>query len=119
MQGTFGELCTVALESGLRMDELRLLKRQDAMDGGARLYDQKNGLPAVVPWSPKAKEIVERQPIAHGSPYLFNTRNGGQYKRVTEMFREVVIRAQKSAQKEGRHFTRMRFHDLQIGRAHV
>src|SRR3546814_5357825 len=34
MQGTFGELCTVALESGLRMDELRLLTRKDATEIG-------------------------------------------------------------------------------------
>jgi integrase/recombinase XerD len=112
MKGTFGQLCTVALESGLRMDELRYLKRDDAMDGAARLYDQKNRLPAVVPWTAKARAIVEAQPAIPGSDYLFNTRNGGPYKRVTEMFREVVKWAQESAQKNGASFTRMRFHDL-------
>lgn len=112
MHGTFGDLCRLALLSGLRMDELRLLKRQDALNGGARLYDQKNRLPAVVPWTDEAVAIVARQPVCHGSPYLFNTRNRGPYKRVTEMFREVVNRAQESAQKKGEDFTPMRFHDL-------
>lgn len=112
MKGTFGDLCQLALESMMRMDELRLLKRQDATRDGARLYDQKNGLPAVVPWTDCARSIVAKQPPAKDSPYLFNTRNGGPYKRVTEMFREVVKRAQSAAQKRGEDFTPMRFHDL-------
>lgn len=112
MHGTFGDLCRVALESGARKDELVFLLREDAKDGKATFVDTKNGLPRTIQWTPIAREIVERQPRLAGSDYVFNTRNGGPYKRVTEMFREVVGRAQKAAQKRGVRFQRMRFHDL-------
>lgn len=112
MHGTFGDLCRVALESGARMDELVYLLRDDARDGKATFVDTKSHVPRTIQWTPRAREIIDRQPKIAGSDYVFNSRNGGPYKRVTEMFREVVNRAQKTAQKEGRSFTRMRFHDL-------
>ena len=112
MKGTFGDLARVALLSGIRMDELAQLHRANAMSGAARLYDTKNHTPRMVPWTDEARAIVERQPEHERSPYLFNTRHGGHYRRVTEMWREVVIRAQSMAQKQGRRLTPMRFHDL-------
>jgi integrase/recombinase XerD len=112
MHGTFGDLCAVALEIGARKDELVLLERDNARGGKATFVDTKSRAPRTITLTPKAREIIERQPVLEGSPYVFNTRNGGPYKRATEMFREVVGRAQKAAQKAGRRFTRMRFHDL-------
>jgi len=110
MQGTFGDLCRFALETGARMDEIASLKRQDAQDGRAQLWDTKSGF-RVISLSKEAQAIVARQPPGK-SGFLFETKNGGQYRRVTEMWREVVARAQKMAQREGRKLTRMRFHDL-------
>lgn len=110
MQGTFGDLCRVALLTGARMDELATLKRPDARDGKFQLWQTKS-LFRVISVSQEVQEIVECQP-AHKSGFLFVTRNGGQYLRVSEMWREVVIRAQKMAQAQGRTLTRMRFHDL-------
>lgn len=112
MQGTFGDLCRVALESGARKDELVYLLREDATGGKATFVDTKSGVPRTIAWTPLAREIVDRQPRLNTSHYVFNTRNGGPYKRATEMFREVVGRAQKAAQKRGVRFQRMRFHDL-------
>jgi integrase/recombinase XerD len=112
MKGTFGDLCRVALLCGARMDELALLPRERAMGGQATFMDTKNRIPRTIPWTPEAREIVDRQRVVVGSPYLFNTRDGGPYKRVTEMWREVVKRAQIRAQREGRKLTPMRFHDL-------
>lgn len=112
MQGTFGDLCRVALESGARMDELVYLHRDHAKGGQATFHDTKSGIPRTIPWTPTARAIVDRQPAIVGSPYLFNSSNKGPYKRATEMWREVVIRAQNMAQKTGRKLTRMRFHDL-------
>lgn len=110
MWGTFGDLCRFALLTGARMDEIATLKREDALGGKAQLWETKHKF-RVITLSPEAQAIVARQP-AHKSGFLFVTRNGGPYKRVTEMWREVVGRAQKMAQKEGRSLTRMRFHDL-------
>lgn len=112
MKGTFGDLCRVALESGARKDELAFLHRDHAMNGRATFNDTKSGVPRTVPWTPLARALVERQPGNPKSPYVFNTCNGGAYRRVTEMWREVVARAQKMAQREGRKLTPMRFHDL-------
>lgn len=110
MHGTFGDLCRLALLTGARMDELALLKAVDARGGRLQLWKTKHEF-RVIPVEGEALAIVARQP-EHQSGYLFVTRHGGHYKRVTEMWREVVIRAQESAQREGRTLTRMRFHDL-------
>lgn len=112
MKGTFGDLCRVILECGGRKDEIVMLHRNHAMDGRATLYDTKSGVPRTIPWTPLARDIVERQPALPKSPYLFNTRNGGRFLRATEMWREVVARAQMMAQREGRSLTPMRLHDL-------
>lgn len=112
MKGTFRDLCTVALESGARKDELVYLHREHAMNGRGTFLDTKSHVPRTISWTPKAREIIERQPKSDTSPYVFNTRHGTPYKRVTEMWREVVGRAQKMAQKTGRRLTPMRFHDL-------
>jgi integrase len=112
MRGTFGDLCRAALLCGARKDELVYLKRDDAKDGRATFMDTKSHLPRTISWATEARTIVERQPVIRESPYVFNTRNRGPYKRVTEMWREVVLRAQNTAQKSGSAITRMRFHDL-------
>ena len=111
MPGTFGDLCRLALLSGARRDELVTLKRHDAQGGKLQLWETKSRF-RVITLSPEAKAIVDRQKAHPRCDNLFVTRNGGPYKRVTEMFREVVLRAQMLAQKDGRTIRRMRFHDL-------
>lgn len=111
MPGTFGDLCRYALATGARKDEIVFLKRHDATQGKAQLWETKSRF-RVISHSPDAQAIVDRQKAHPRCEYLFCTRHGGPYKRVTEMFREVVLRAQKMAQKEGHSLQRMRFHDL-------
>jgi integrase/recombinase XerD len=110
MHGTFGDLCRFALLTGARKDEVALLTADDAKNGKAQLWETKSKF-RVISLPPEAQAIVERQP-KHKSGYLFVTRNGDAYKRVTEMWREVMTRAQNLAQREGRVLHRMRFHDL-------
>lgn len=110
MQGTFGDLCRLALLTGARRDELVYLKESDARGGKLQLWETKHKF-RVISLSDSARAIVERQK-PNRAGYLFVTANGGPYKRVSEMWREVVIRAQTMAQREGRKLTRMRFHDL-------
>lgn len=112
MKGTFGDLCRVALECGARKDELVYLDRDHARNGQGTFYDTKSGIPRTVPWSSRAREIIDRQPRSLKNNYVFNSRNGTPYRRVTEMWRDVVRRAQIMAQREGRKLTPMRFHDL-------
>lgn len=110
MRGTFGDLCRFALETGARKDEITTLKRHDAEGGKAQLWRTKHQF-RVISLSVAARAIVERQP-AGKSDFLFETSNGDRYKRVTEMWREVVNRAQMMAQRKGRSLIPMRFHDL-------
>lgn len=113
MHGTFGDLCRFALLTGMRRDEIVFLERRHCLDGEVQIVDQKNPRAAsVIPIGAEAQAIISRQPRHPSSPYLFVTRNGTHYKRVTEMWREVVARTQKLTQKEGVPFTPFRFHDL-------
>lgn len=110
MRGTFGQLCRLALLTGARMDELAQLKAADARNGRLQLWHTKSHF-RVIPITGEALEIVNAQP-EHRSGYLFVTRNGGPYKRVTEMWREVRDRAHKVAQSKGYRLGHLRFHDL-------
>jgi integrase/recombinase XerD len=108
MHGTFGDLCRFALLTGARKDEIATLRQVDARGGKAQLWETKSKF-RVITLNPEATALVEKQPRGE---FVFCTRNGGPYRRVTEMWREVVVRAQKMAQQEGRSLTRLRFHDL-------
>lgn len=110
MKGTFGDLCRLALLTGARKDELVFLKASDARGGKLQLWNTKHEF-RVIPLDPEAQAIVDRQK-AHRTGYLFVSSRGDHYKRATEMWREVVQRAQKMAQAKCRKLTRMRFHDL-------
>jgi integrase/recombinase XerD len=112
MKGTFGDMCRVLLLSGLRKDEITMLHRDHAMGGRATIYDTKSGIPRTIPWTDEARALVEKQPALPRSPYLFNTRHGGRYRRATEMWIEYSATAQKMAQRTGRRLTLMRLHDL-------
>lgn len=113
MHGTFGDLCRFALLTGMRKDEITFLERRHYVNGEIHLIDQKNlHAGKVLPICVEAQAIIERQPADPRSPYVFVTRNGDRYKRVTEMWREVVARTQILTQAEGVPFTPFRFHDL-------
>lgn len=112
MPGTFGDLCRFALLTGARMNEIVTIGWAAAQAGNVTFHDTKNRLPRTIALNDEARAIVVKQPRPKDAGPLFTTRNGGAYKRVTEMFREIVNRAQEMAQRDGRTLTRMRFHDL-------
>jgi integrase/recombinase XerD len=118
MHSTFGELCRFALLTGMRKDEIVFLKWRDVdLDRKAvQLFITKNRTVRVVPLSDEAVELLRRR--NHREGYVFVTREGGHYQRVTEMWREIMIRTIKkwSDQHPDHHpdhpYTRFRFHDL-------
>lgn len=112
MHGTFGKLCRVALRTGARMDELARLTIGDAQGGKLQLWETKSRF-RVISMPQDVRAIIEDLSGKRDlSEPVFVTRLGGRYRRLTEMWREVVMRAQKMAQDEGRKLRRMRFHDL-------
>lgn len=112
MHGTFGDLCRFALLTGMRRDEIVYLERRHCHGDEVQIVDQKNRTaPSVIPICIEAQAIIARQ-TQTSSPYLFVTRAGTHYKRVTEMWREVVARTHKLTQREAVPFTPFRFHDL-------
>lgn len=114
MRGTFGDLCQLALQTGMRRDEIVFLDRRRNIlmeQRAVQLFKTKTHRVRVVSLNDAALDIIQRQPT---EGLLFETRNGGAYKRVTEMWREVMSRAAKSwgDHKGDQQFVRFRFHDL-------
>lgn len=97
----------------MRKSEIASLKRHHVFGDEIQIVEQKNHgiVGTVIPISPEARAIIERQPVGR-SPFVFETRDGGLDQRITEMFRDTVRRAQIRAQREGQHLTPMTFHDL-------
>lgn len=110
--GAIGPLAEFILETGLRMDEARLLKRTavDLARRTARLDRTKNGTVRTVSLSPRAVAIAKAQPKT--SEYLFTTRDGTEVKRLSEGWREATYRARAKAEQEGRPFHRISIHGL-------
>lgn len=114
MLTTFGDLCRFALETGMRKDEIVFLdKRRNILfeRQAAQLFKTKTNKVRVVALSDAAMNIIRRQP---GDGLLFATRDGDHYRRVTEMWREVMLRSVKSWSDHhpDQQFVRFRFHDL-------
>lgn len=56
----FSAFCEILLLTGMRRDELRLMRR-DQIDGNfARLWKTKTGKPRSVPLTPRAKELMDK-----------------------------------------------------------
>lgn len=52
--------CEILLLTGMRRDELRLMKKEQIDGNFARLWKTKNGKPRSVPLTPRAKELMEK-----------------------------------------------------------
>lgn len=114
MRGTFGDLCRFALETGMRKDEIVFLdKRKNILleQRAAQLFKTKTHRVRVIALSEVAIDIVRRQ---KSESFVFISRNGDHYKRVTENWRGVMERAARSwsAHHPSQPFIRFRFHDL-------
>lgn len=115
MKSTYGDLCEFALETGFRLDEVGPLdwdRNVMLARGQVQLFDTKNHSVRVIDVSARALEILRQQPTRSGAVFL--SRLGTPFKRISEMWREVMNRAERiwSREHPDEPFIRFRFHDL-------
>lgn len=110
--GALASMIRIAWLTGCRQDELASAERRnvDWKRGQLTIVGKGRKLRAV-PLSPKALTVLHRTPAALGCEWLFQ-HDGEPYRNVASRFREIVLSAQKAAQREGRQFRPFRFHDL-------
>jgi integrase/recombinase XerD len=119
IRSTFGEICRFALLTGLRLDEIAQLKWSNVLldRRQLQLFVTKNRTVRVVTLCEGAHQILRGRNCREG--FVFITRTGGPYKRISEMWREVQLRAEKKWNEQRvsqpvshQRFIRFRFHDL-------
>jgi integrase/recombinase XerD len=98
----------LARETGMREEEIFGLKRQQlGMD--TITIRGKRGRLRVIPYTRKARRIIERQPAYIGSSYVFWHSDGQRWKSPSSRFGDIRRRV---ARKAAHGFTGFRFHDL-------
>lgn len=112
MSPAFRRLCEFSRATGTRKDEAVFLERWHVREDAADIWETKNRLSRTIKLNEAARAVVASAPEVPGCPYVFVTRNKGHFKRATEMFREAWLKAQKSAQAEGRKLVKFTLHGL-------
>ena len=101
-------IIAVALLTGMRESELRLLRRDALTEDGIVLVRPKTGAESIIEWTPALRDAVE---AAIGgwqfeSIYVFPSRNGGAYS--ADGFRTVWHRLRERARVYGLEFRDLR-----------
>lgn len=98
------DIITVAVETGLRSEELLSLKREqvDAVRREIRLIETKSGIPRIVPLSDVAAARISAQPVAINSKWVWHVK-GARLKTIRAGFVGACRRA---------GITGVTFHDL-------
>jgi integrase/recombinase XerD len=103
----FADAIAFARETGMREEEIFGLTYRQLGRGEITIYGKRNRL-RVIPYSRRAKQIVERQAQFIGSPFVFHQGNGRRWVSPASRFGDIRRRvARKAAQFRG-----FRFHDL-------
>jgi len=113
-RGRFMDMAELSLEIGMRQEEIASLEhdRIDRRRMAATLEETKGNAVRQVTFTPKAIEIIDRQPRHFKSKWVFWHGNGERYRNVDSSFYALVRRVARKAAQEGRDFRRFRFHDL-------
>lgn len=113
-QSRFMDLAELALETGMRQEEVASLEhdRIDRRRKSATLEDTKGNAVREVPLTDRAIEIIDRQPQFLRSPYVFWRGAGERFQNVDSQFYATVARVARKAAREDVTFRRFRFHDL-------
>ena len=109
----FVDMAEFSRESGMREEEIAGLEhdRVDRQRMAATLENTKSGV-REVPLSTRAIEIIDRQPRHFKSKFVFWRGNGERFRNVDSQFYATTRRLAQKAAREGRVFTRFRFHDF-------
>lgn len=104
----FADAIDFARETGMREDEIFGLKRQQLASDAITIRGKRNRL-RVIPYTRRARKIIERQPAYIGSPYVFWHSAGERWKSPSSRFGDIRRRV---ARKAAHGFQGFRFHDL-------
>jgi integrase/recombinase XerD len=104
----FADAMDFARETGMREDEIFGLKRKQLGTDSITIYGKRNRL-RVIPYTRRARKIVERQPAYIGSQYVFWHSAGERWKSPASRFGDIRRRV---ARKAAHGFRGFRFHDL-------
>ncbi len=102
-----------ARETGMREEEIfGLTYDQISVKGQTiTIYGKGNKL-RVIPYTRRARALVERQPVFLGSPFVFWHSDGARWKSPASRFSNIRSRVARKAAQDGRVFNPYRFHDL-------
>jgi integrase/recombinase XerD len=104
----FADAMDFARETGMREDEIFGLARKQLGTDSFTIYGKRNRL-RVIPYTRRARKIVERQPAYIGSAYVFWHGSGERWKSPASRFGDIRRRV---ARKAAHGFRGFRFHDL-------
>jgi integrase/recombinase XerD len=112
--GRMVDMAELSKESGMRQEEIAGLEhdRLDRKRMTVTLEDTKGNAVRVVPLTPHAVEIIDRQPRHFREKWVFWHGNGERYQNVDSDFYALGQRVARKAAQAGREFRRFRFHDL-------
>lgn len=109
----FADAQEFARETGMRQEEIFGLKRSQINAKSMTItIIGKGGKMRVIPYTAKAKAIVERQPPFLGSEIVFYHDEGARWQTAYSRFVAIKKSVTRKAAQDGRTFEPYRFHDL-------
>jgi integrase/recombinase XerD len=107
----FADAIEFARETGMREEEIFGLEHRQLGRSEITVYGKRNKV-RVIPYTRKAKQIVNRQAQFIGSPFVFYHGDGHRWSSPASRFGDIRRRVARKAQKAAQQFRGFRFHDL-------
>lgn len=112
LRSRFTDMAAFARETGMRENEIVGLRHNQVRGNVATLTATKTGRARAVTLTPKALEIIARQPRHYKGHFVFWRGDGEAFKNVSAQFYATVRRVQRKVLQAGGTFRPFRFHDL-------
>lgn len=107
----FADAIEFARETGMRQDEIFGLTRRQVGAGEITIKGKGRKL-RVIPLTPLAKRILDRQPQFLSSQFVFWHSDGQRWTSPSSRFGDIQRRVSRKAAQEKREYHSFRFHDL-------